>query len=369
MSTWGRLGTAVRTRSPEFRQVTRVTLAVTFAMAISAALHLPHGHWLTITVMLSVRGTYGETITRLFQRVGGTAVGSAIAAILLALAPGQITATLILFVFGMVGFTLRSVNFTYWGLFGTPLAMMLMDFSTPSDWTAAGERIALTVAGGAIALIAARILWPTRYADRLPAQLDQLLSVHADLLRTTAAVVEGELERLPHSQIMAAEQAAEAVSEARKRLGNERVPDTDRIAHLRDAVSSAHRIRDHLIAVGRMSREELMDTGPIPEILDRVADHLEEAAARLEGPPSGTDSALDDEFDDLDAYLSKLARKRRAEIADGVRTDEFTPLRHALLQVSGIRYALRSLRRDANELAQSALAAAMTATAPPHAPQ
>ncbi|GAA1554074.1 hypothetical protein GCM10009678_41350 [Actinomadura kijaniata] len=369
VSAWDRMGRAVRTRSPGFRQVTRVGLTVAVAMALAAALRLPHGHWMSLTVMMCLRGTYGETVTRLTQRIVGTAVGSIVAAVLLALAPNQTTATLILFGFALLGFTMRPVNFAYWALFGTPLAMMLLDFSTPSDWTAAGERIALTLAGGALAFLAVRLLWPTGHAERLPVQLGRMLTAHADLARSAAEVVEGERETLPHDRLVAAEQAAETVSETRTRLADERVPDTERISRLRSTVAAAHRVRDHLIAVGRMAREQSVDAGPIPEILDRIADRLEEAADEIEesgdlrGAPEAPTPAerLDEEFADLDDHLSSLAKRRRAEVAAGVGTDEFTPLRHALLQVSGTRYAVRALRRDTEEMID-------TATRSPRAP-
>ncbi|MGI5165989.1 FUSC family protein [Spirillospora sp. CA-253888] len=365
LSAWARMGRAVRTRSPGFRQVARVGLMVAVAMSLSAALRLSHGHWMTITVMQSLRGTYGETMTRLAQRVGGTAAGSAIAAVLLTLAPGQITAAAILFVFALAGFTLRPVNFAYWALFGTPLAMMLLDFSAPSDWTAAGERILLTLAGCVLVFLAVRLLWPTGHAERLPLQLGRLLSAHADLTRATAKVVEGERDRLGYEVTNAAEQATDTVAATRRRLADERLPDTDRIAELRTAVRCANRIRDHLIAIGRVSREESVDAGPIPEILDRLADRFEEAAAELEDtdPPQGErepspSERLEEEFADLDAHLSGLARRRRAEVEAGVGTDEFTPLRHALLQVAGTRHAVRALRRDTDDLIGAAFRAA-----------
>ncbi|MFI0449110.1 FUSC family protein [Actinomadura sp. 6N118] len=362
-SIWDRAGTAVRTRSPSFRQVMRISLAVAVAMAIAAALKLPHGHWLTITVLLTMRDTYGDTVELVVQRVGGTAIGSAIAAVLLALAPGQIVAAIVLFVFGLLAFTLRSVNFTYWALFGTPLAMMLMDFSVPSDWTAAGERIALTIAGALLTVLASRLLWPTGYAERLPVQLGHVLSAHADLARAAAAVVQDEHERLPHDKVMAAELATEAVTEARNRLGKERVPDTERIARLRATAEAAHRVRDHLIAVARMSREQEIESGPVPEILDRIADLLEETAATVDDlepasmDPLEPDPRLDEEFAALDTYLTKITRRRRAEVEGGVETDAFTPLRHALLQASGVRYTLRALRGDVTDLIDSGLTA------------
>ncbi|WP_131735648.1 FUSC family protein [Actinomadura roseirufa] len=358
----GRLGHAVRTRSPLFRQVTRVYVTAAVAMALSAALHLHHGHWMTITAMLSLRATYGETLDRLVQRVGGTAAGSVIAALLLTLAPDQPTTALIVFCFALAGFTLRSVNFAYWALFGTPLAMMLLDFSTPSDWRAAGERIALTLAGTLLSFLAIRLLWPTGHRERLPVQLGRLLRTHADLVRATADVVGGERARLPQDTVVAAERAAEAVAETRLRLEHDRLPDTALITRLQTVVRAAHRVRDHLIAVARMSHEKAVDTGPVPEILDRLADRLEEGAADIEDPPGdrapdvpSAAAELDEELADLDAHLSALTRRRRAEIKSGVDRDEFTPLRHALLQISGTRYAIRSLRRDTGRVIDGAV--------------
>ncbi|WP_242883247.1 FUSC family protein [Actinomadura litoris] len=357
-----RLRKAVRTRSPAFRQVSRVFVTALVSMTLAAALHLPHGHWMTITAMLSLRASYGETVDRLVQRVGGTAAGSVVAALLLTLAPGRPTTALIVFCFALAGFALRPVNFTYWALFGTPLAMLLLDFTVPADWRTAGERIGLTFAGTLLSFLAVSLLWPTGHRERLPVQLSRLLSLHADLVRAAADVTGGERVRLPHEKIVAAEEAAEAVGETRTRLCHERVPDTKLINRLDTVVRASHRIRDHLIAVARISREKAPDTGPVPEILDRLADTLEEAATAVKEPPEDREAPspvleLDDELAGLDDYLSTLTRRRRAEIKSGVDRDELTPLRHALLQVSGTRYTIRALRRDTGRVIDGSLAA------------
>ncbi|RFS87113.1 FUSC family protein [Actinomadura spongiicola] len=364
MPIWARMRRAVRTRSPGFRQVARVFVTALVAMSLAAALGLSHGHWMTITAMLSLRATYGETVERVVQRVGGTAAGSVIAAVILTLAPGPPTVAVIVFGFALAGFAMRAVNYAYWALFGTPLAMMLLDFSTPADWRTAGERIVLTFAGTLLTYLAVRLLWPTGHLERLPVQLERLLSAHARLVRTTADVLAGERVRLPHDTIVAAERSAEAVAETRARLGHERLPDLDLIGELRTAVDAAHRTRDHLIAVARLSREEAVDTGPIPEILDRLADQLEEAAENLEEPedidPDAATPAdeLREELADLDSHLSTLTRRRRAEIKSGVGRDDFTPVQHALFQVSGTRHTIRSLRRDTATVIESSLSAA-----------
>ncbi|QXJ23166.1 FUSC family protein [Actinomadura graeca] len=367
-----RLRKAVRTRSPLFRQVARVFLTAVVSMTLAAALRLPHGHWMTITAMLSLRASYGETIERALQRAGGTAAGSVVAALLLTLAPDEPVIVLTVFCFALAGFALRPVNFAYWALFGTPLTMMLLDFSTPADWRTAGERIALTVAGTLLSFLAVRLLWPTGHHERLPAKLARMLSQHAALVRTTADVIGGERVRLPHDTIVAAGRAAESVDETATRLGHERLPDTELITRLKTVVRSAHRVRDHLIAVARISREKAVDTGPVPEILDRLADQLEEAATALEEPPGkGAPEAsspvreLEEELAALDDHLATLTRRRRAEITSGVDRDEFTPLRQALLQVSGTRHTIRSLRRDTGRLIDGALTAVSPSASAP----
>ncbi len=364
MPLWDRVRRAVRTRSPRFRQVSRVYVTAAVSMALTTVLGIRYGHWLTITAMLSLRATYGETVDRLVQRVGGTAAGAAVAAVILTLAPGQPTVVGFAFCFAVAGFAMESVNFAYWALFGTPLAMMLLDFSTPADWRTAGARIALTLAGSLLAYFAALTLWPAGHLELLPGQLERLMRTHAGLVRATADVLSGEKVRLPHDTIVTAERAAEAVAETRTRLGHERVPDTGLTDRLRRAAAAAHRARDHLIAVAKMSREQAVDTGPIPEILDRLADQLEEAAGLLEEPGERDPEAgapveeLADELAELDSYLSTLTRRRRAELKEGVGPDELTPLRHALLQVSGTRYTIRELRRDVNQVIESSLEAA-----------
>jgi uncharacterized membrane protein YccC len=343
---WERLGRAVRTRSPGFREVT-------------AALDLPHGHWMTITAMLSIRGTYGETVEHLLQRVGGTAVGCAVAAVLLTLLDERATIALIVFVIAFAGFTLRTVTLAFWWPIGTPLAMLLLDFAVPSDWGVAAERIGLTLAGGALAFLAVRLLWPAGHADRLPLLLGRMIGGQATLARATADVVENRLERLPPERITAAEECAAAVSEAEEHLAQERLPADEQIDALVKAAAAAHRVRDHLIAIARMIRKEEVDAGPLGEILSRLADAMEEAADALDDPdfqaepPHDAPSPgqrLDEEFARLETHLAALSRRRLAEIQRGVDPEATTPLRRALWQASTTRHAVRSLRGDIEEL-------------------
>ncbi|MCW2860122.1 MAG: hypothetical protein JWP48_1830 [Actinoallomurus sp.] len=345
---WARMKEAVGTRSPGFRHAARVGTAIAVAMALANGLRLPHGHWLPITVMFSLRDSYGDTVNRVVKRIGGATVGATAAALALAIAPGKTTLIILVFVGAALGFTLASVNHAYWMTFGTPLTMLLIDFTEPLGWKAAAWRIALTAAGGAIALAAARILWPAGTLNLLPAQLARLLHTHAEMARAVAALFDGDADAPVHRRLREASAAAVDVEESLTRLTQEPAPPEELVRRLREAITIARRLRDYLGTLAALAGEKPVDAGPIPAILERVADHLDAAADDLQA--GGLD--LDDLLRELDDHLAELSRQRRAELVAGVGDDAVTPLREALVEVAGARHALRALAEDADRLTE-----------------
>ena len=348
---WGRLKDAVLTRSPGFRHAVRVGVAVAPAMAIGTGLRLTYGHWLTITVLLSLRDSYGDTVKRVVKRVGGTTVGAIVAAVALAVAPGEATLVALIFIGAIFGFTFRTANHAYWMTFGTPMLMLLVDYSNALHWSAAAWRIGLTLAGGVFALVVARVLWPTGTLRMVPGQLAELMRSHARLVRAVAVRFDGDTEATVRRRIDDATSAETELEESAKRLGREPSPPADLIGRMRDAVAAARSVRDDLQTLGSLSEEDL-DPGPVNTILDRVADHLDARADVLvsHAEPAG-ELALDTLLEDFDDHLSGLNRRRRGELSGGVGTDAVTTLRRLLVQAANARYAVRSLVTDAERLA------------------
>ncbi|MFB9840580.1 FUSC family protein, partial [Actinoallomurus acaciae] len=158
----------VTTGSPGLRHAARVGVAIVVAMALQSGLRQPYGYWLPITVMFCLRDSYGGTVERVVKRVGGATVGATGAAVALAIAPGEATLMVLVFAGAAIGFALQPVNHAWWITFATPLTMLLIDFTRPLTWQAAGWRIALTLAGAVLALAAARALWPTGALRTVP---------------------------------------------------------------------------------------------------------------------------------------------------------------------------------------------------------
>ncbi|GAB2802393.1 hypothetical protein GCM10027176_03660 [Actinoallomurus bryophytorum] len=341
-----RLTAAVMTGSPGFRHAARVGTAIALAMALDNGLRLPYGYWLPITVTFCLRDSYGGTVERVVKRVGGATVGGTVAALALAVAPEQATLIILVFVGAALGFALSPVNHAYWVMFATPLVMLLIDFTQQLSWRAATWRIGLTVAAGAMALAAARTLWPAGTRRLLPERLARLFHTHAELARTVAARFEGRPCAPVHQRLAEASSAAMEVEDSMLRLAQEPAPPGELLRRLRDTTAIARRLRDYLGTLGALAEEEPVDAGPVPAILERVADHLD---------AHGDDALeLDDLLRELDDHLSSLCRRRRAEIAGGAGVDAVSSMRKALAEVAGARHALRALASDAERLTEVA---------------
>jgi hypothetical protein len=230
--------------------------------------------------------------------------------------------------------------------------MMLVDYSMKVDWSLATERIGLTVVGGILALVAARSLWPssgdrTVLLDRMPA----LYEAHAELMRAIAARIQGLDEPLAE-RLAAARESIDQVGESVQRMAQEPSPHTELIAEIRGAAAAAERTKDDLITITDLSSARPVDAGPIPALLDQVADFLVAAARDLRAgrPPTVTELNLDGRLAELDGFLCDTVRRRRTEVAAGGRLHEPTPLRRTLGQAAAVRHAMRTLRVDAEDL-------------------
>jgi uncharacterized membrane protein YccC len=356
---WAGVKEAVATLSPEFRHAARVGTAMAVSITLVMWLKPPYPYWLTLTVLFSLRDTYGNTVDMVLERVAGTTLGATVAAVALAVAPERVTLIAMILIGGAAGFTLKSVNTTYWFVLGTPMTMLLIDFTAPLTWTAAVWRIGLTLVGGLLALAFARLLWPAGGTRLLPRRLVRLLRTHAELARAVAARLDGDRKVSIRDRLEEAAEAAAEVEQAITRLEHEPTAQEELIERLKEADAIAQRLRDYFKTLGTLTEEEPREVGPIPATVERVADYLEEGADALlhRKAPSGQLSP-GDLLDELDAYLSELTDRRRAELAGGVGPEAITSLRRSLVDVAAAQYAVRALVADAERLRKVAQEAA-----------
>jgi uncharacterized membrane protein YccC len=358
---WAGVKEAVVTSSPAFRHAARVGTAMAVSIALVIWLKPPYPYWLTLTVLFSLRGSYGDTVEMVMERVAGTTLGATVAAVGLAVAPERVTLIVLILIGGAAGFTLKAVNTTYWFMLGTPMTMLLIDFTAPLTWTAAVWRIGLTLVGGLLALAFARLLWPAGGSRPLPRQLARLLRTHAELARAVAARFDSDKEVSVRDRLEDAAEAAAEVDESIKRLEQEPTPREDLIERLKEAGAIAQRLRDYLKTLGTLTEEEPPEVGPVPSILERVADYLDQGAdALLSREGTTAEPSLGAPLDELDEYMSELLGRRRAELSGDVGSEVITPLRRSLVDVAAAQYAVRGLVSEAERLKKVAEEVAAT---------
>ncbi|WP_433352266.1 FUSC family protein [Microtetraspora malaysiensis] len=341
---------------PGFRHALRVALGTLIAMLIIVFAKPAYPHWLAITVLVTIQPTYGETIAKAGGRTLGTAIGGSVAAMILLVAPHRWPLAILIAVAAFLAFSMAGARFAYWIMFLNMFVLLLIDFQVPQRPQLAGARVGLTFLGGVIALACTRLLWPRGETARLADRVARLLRTHGAVSRTLAQVSRGELpQEKAEEAIRKASRAADAVSRALDYIAHE--PGVTAPEEVAEAVALAQRVRDDLIAVTSVLRGERADAGPAPEVLDAVADRLEDAARAVEArEPYEPGSEVEGTLADFGGWLGTLAERRLEEL-DAAPADKATKVRRTLLQAAAVRHAMRSLNAESARLCERAAAA------------
>ena len=204
---WDSLRAMLSPGSLILRFALRVAVVMTLAVALTEVFELKRGYWITITVIVILQPYTGVTLTRAVQRVLGTVLGGLLAAGLGAVFHDPRAVLVIATVFVAVCVALLPVNYAAFSVFLTPTFVLLAEASA-GDWHLAGTRVANTLIGGALALVGARLLWPSPERKRFP-------SYAAAALRANRAYVDCVAEHYDDR----GHAAGEAMRAARRAIG------------------------------------------------------------------------------------------------------------------------------------------------------
>ncbi|MEZ0077240.1 FUSC family protein [Planotetraspora sp. GP83] len=340
---------------PQVRHALRVFLGTAFASLIIVFYRPAFPHWLVIAVLVTLQPTYGETRARVWARVGGSTVGAIITAGILTFAPGHWVLVPLIGLAAALAFGLSSVHHAYWATFMTMCVLLLLDFQVPQTARVAESRAVLTILGGLIAIACTRLLWPRGETVRLADRVARMLAAHAAATRTLGQISRGKAAAEKGAeQIGKAALAADVVTGSLGYIAHE--PGGSAPRAVEEAVEAAQRVRDDLMTLTSVLHEEPGEGGPVPEVLDMVADRLEAAAEAVQaGEPHEFTGDVDERLADVSASLGALAERRLAEL-DEDPGDTRTEVRRALLRTTAADQVLRSLRDDAARLCEAATA-------------
>lgn len=181
------LRTAMTFESVELRHALRVAVLVAASVGAVELLHVEHGYWATITVLVVLQPHAPATFLRSLQRVGGTVLGALLAVGITAVVHEPAALLPVCAVMAAVSVSVIQVNYALYATLLTPTFLLLaqLDGLNPK---LAGVRAVTNVVAGVAALLASRLLWPsteeTRIADELAKAVDALRTLFLTTVKT-----------------------------------------------------------------------------------------------------------------------------------------------------------------------------------------
>ncbi|MDF2692720.1 MAG: putative rane protein, partial [Labilithrix sp.] len=202
-------------RSTYFRHAVRVAVAVTAAQLAAFILSPTHIPWVTMTTIVVLQPYPGATVTRAFERVMGTLLGSIVAIAITVVIEESVVLAATIVPLSIAAVATRPRSHHLFTLFLTPVFVL---FATrwEGDWWVAVAWAGDAMLGGAIA-VAAALLFPSREEKRLSTALDALLDA---VRRYVEVVVEAQRARTSGSRcvVLARREVASALGSAETSL-------------------------------------------------------------------------------------------------------------------------------------------------------
>lgn len=165
----GRPGRTERLRSawdravsgPETLQwVVRFALCMAIAEAVPLVVAIDRSYWVAVTVAVVLKPDFGSVFARALQRAVGTVIGVGLGAVVVATVPLDPLRIVAVAAFAaLLPIAIRR-SFALFSAFVTPVIVLLIGLVSGGDWQIVVERLADTLIGCAIVLIAGYLLWP-----------------------------------------------------------------------------------------------------------------------------------------------------------------------------------------------------------------
>lgn len=149
----------------------RLALCMSVAEVARQLLPTERPYWVLLTVAIVLKPDFGSVFGRAVQRGVGTLLGVLLGSALLAVLGRSPWLLVAMALTAAVVPWARAANFGLFSVFQTPVIILMLDLSLPSDAGLVVERLVDTLIGCAIVLVFGYLLWPQTWR----AQLDQAL--------------------------------------------------------------------------------------------------------------------------------------------------------------------------------------------------
>jgi uncharacterized membrane protein YccC len=168
----------------------RLMLCIGVASVLSHALPLQRSYWVPLAVAVVIKPDFGSVLARALQYGAGTVVGAIAGALIVAAAPPDPVFLVPVVVFAALLPYGMSRNYGLFGVFFTPLVVLLIELLSHGGWELAEARLIDILLGCGIVLVVGYAPWPSSWHANLPRDfadaLDDAATYFAQALKQPA---------------------------------------------------------------------------------------------------------------------------------------------------------------------------------------
>ncbi|HAN73606.1 MAG TPA: FUSC family protein [Planktothrix sp. UBA8402] len=174
-----------------FRHGLRLSIMTTIGVAIYSIAELPQGNWLTLTILVVLQPSFGNTFQRFFHRMLGTILGAIITPIFWILIPSQLILEIINLSSIVIGFALIPFHYGLAVFFISIFAIGAEMSRQGGNWQVAMIRFLWTCVGAALAFVGAFLLFRPNEKEQLSVKLARAIAASLDYFNAVISVYLG----------------------------------------------------------------------------------------------------------------------------------------------------------------------------------
>lgn len=339
-------------RSLALRHALRLAIIVTIACLLTNLLSIPRGYWITLTALIALKPDFGGTLQSIGQRSLGTVIGSIIGIVTITSIHNSDVITGLIFLLLFVAMSFRSLSYSIFVIFLTPVIILLIGAMGSADWQIGVLRIIYSFIGGLLAFFGSYLLFPSWQAQRLSTQLET--TIQANLAYFQIAIdgyLEGQdstwenslvrLRDLAAVENCNAEAAARRLFSEPRHISGEIEPVLTIVLYIRSLFTSVTTLTVHLQELRSSDRHPFTQIEPLTTAIEQALSNLALAIAHkqeLQPLPS-----IDDYLSTIADYVQQLHTTRLDEIPASL--NEKTPTLLAIREKTPVVTELNQIVR------------------------
>lgn len=264
-------------KSPALRNAARLSVMLSIASLMGAALHLPKPYWILMTVLLVTQNGYGATRVRIFHRAAGTLAGLVIAATTLHYHFPEGFALAAMLVITLISYLIIRKSYGWATVGFTITAVYTLQLLTLNGEQFIVARFADTIIGCLIAFGGMLWLWPQWQSGLLRKNAHSALEADQEAIQLILSD-DPSAEKLAY-QRMRVNQAHNALFNSLNQAMQEPGFNTHYLEDMKLWVTHSQFIVEHINAMTTLAREH--DTLS-PELMQRYLESCEIALQRCQ---------------------------------------------------------------------------------------